>query len=256
MDEKTMRALLERLAETEQPTSQVDIALARRQARRRLRWRLAGFAGVPSVAVLAGVAVVAAGIVTFGSGGSGTRGDGGVASAGQAPSASAPAAPPPAPLGWVRHTAGSWPQASFSRPPGAVSIDAPAAWHFNSNPTPKLISPTTLFAVGTGRVPAGGSCAPTAALRALPANGALLVMYEYAQTNTHASFPPRPKWLRLGALSGPYECWGTKGYLIRFEDAGRYFQAQVVFGRRAPAALHAQVQRSLNTLHVAASPAH
>jgi hypothetical protein len=272
MDEKTMRALLERLAETEQPASQVDVALARRQGRRRLRWRLTGVVGVPLAVVVAGVAVVASGTIASGAGASGVsapraggHGDVGIAQSGQAsaPSASVPAVPVPPPTGWVQHTARSWPQASPQGPPGAVSIDAPAAWHFNSNPTPRLISPTTLFAVGTGRVPAGGSCAPTAALSALRANGALLVLTEYSQddyTYSHAAsqpgFPPRRGRLRLGRLSGPYECWGVKGYLIRFEDGGRYFQAQVEFGPHASAALRAKVERSLNTLHVAPAPAH
>jgi hypothetical protein len=103
-----------------------------------------------------------------------------------------------------------------------------------------------LLAAGTGRVPSGGSCAPTAALNALPANGALFVLYEYA----HARFPPRPEHLQLGVLGGPYECWGMKGYIISFEDGRRYFQAQVVFGPHAPASLHAEVNRSLNTLQV------
>ena len=75
----------------------------------------------------------------------------------------------------------------------------------------------------------------------LPANGALFVLYEYAQ----AGFPPRPKHLHFGALGGPYECWGVKGYLSTFEDRRRYFQAQVVFGPHAPASLHAEVSRSL-----------
>ncbi len=112
------------------------------------------------------------------------------------------------------------------------------------------MSPTMLFAVGTGRVPTGGNCAPTAALKALPANGALFVLYEYP----HAGFPPRPQRLRLGAIGGPYECWGVKGYVIAFEDGGRYFQAQVVFGPRAPSSLRAEVTRSLNTLHVDPRP--
>jgi hypothetical protein len=139
----------------------------------------------------------------------------------------------------------------FSRLLGGVSIDTPPAWHFNSNPAPALLSPTMLFAVGTGPVPTGGSCAPTAALKTLPANGALFVLYEYA----HAGFARRPEHLRLGALGGPYECWGVKGYVLTFEDGGRYFQAQAVFGPYAPASLRAQVTRSLNTLHVDPLPA-
>ena len=108
-----------------------------------------------------------------------------------------------------------------------------------------------LFAAGTGPVPTGGSCGPTAALKVLHANGALFVLYEYNQ----AGFPPRPKHLHLGSLGGPYECWGVKGYVITFADGGRYFQVQVVFGPHAPASLRDQVNRSLNTLHVDPLPA-
>jgi hypothetical protein len=176
------------------------------------------------------------------------------------PRYSAPATPAPRPPGWVRHTARSWPQSSWPRSPARVSIDTPASWHFNSNPAPALLSPTMLFAVGTGPVPTGGSCAPTAALKALPANGALFVLYDSAQydythVGSYAGYPPRPRRMRLGALGGPYECWGVKGYVITFEDGGRYFQAQVVFGPHAPASLRAEVSRSLNTLQVAPLPA-
>lgn len=108
-----------------------------------------------------------------------------------------------------------------------------------------------LFAAGTGPIPTGGSCAPTAALKVLPANGALFVLYEYAR----AGFPPRPEHLHLGELRGPYECWGVKGYLITFEDGQRYFQAQVVFGPHAPASLRDEISRSLNTLQVDPLPA-
>ena len=165
---------------------------------------------------------------------------------GHRPSAATPVPPPP---GWVRHTGQSWP--TSHGPSVRVSIATPAAWHFNSDPAPALVSPPMLFAAGTGPVPTGGSCAPTAALKVLPANGALFVLYEYP----HAGFPPRPKHLHLGVLGGPYECWGVKGYLITFEDGGRYFQAQVVFGPHAPASLRDEVSRSLNTLQVDPLPA-
>lgn len=153
------------------------------------------------------------------------------------------------PVGWVRHAGQSW--SGSHGPSVGVSIATPAAWHFNRHPAPALLSPAMLFAAGTGPVPAGGSCAPTAALKVLPANGALFVLYEVA----HADFRPRPKRLHLGVLGGPFECWAVKGYIITFEDGRRDFQAQVVFGPRASPSLRAEVVRSLNTLQVDALPA-
>src|SRR5260221_10600557 len=99
-------------------------------------------------------------------------------------SAATPAPPPP---GWVRHTGQSW--STSHGPPVGVSIATPPAWHFNSDPAPALLSPAMLFAAGTGPVPTGGSCAPTAALKVLPPNGALFLLYQDAP----AGFPPRPQ---------------------------------------------------------------
>jgi hypothetical protein len=51
------------------------------------------------------------------------------------------------------------------------------------------------------------------------------------------------------------ECWGVRTHLVVFEDGGRYFQVQTVFGPAAPASVRAQVTRSLNTLRIAPAPA-
>ena len=55
-----------------------------------------------------------------------------------------------------------------------VSIGTPRSWAFNPDPVPQLADPLMLFAVGTDPLPSGGQCAPTAAIDALPKNGALL----------------------------------------------------------------------------------
>jgi hypothetical protein len=65
MDEKALRGLLERLAETEQPMPQVDVAQARQDGRRKLRWRRAALIGAPVVAVVV-AAVLASGLVSLG----------------------------------------------------------------------------------------------------------------------------------------------------------------------------------------------
>jgi hypothetical protein len=62
MDEAGARAVLERVVGEAAPPTRVDIALARRQGRTRLRWRLAAMAGgVPVVAAIAAVAMIVSG---------------------------------------------------------------------------------------------------------------------------------------------------------------------------------------------------
>jgi hypothetical protein len=153
-----------------------------------------------------------------------------------------PPAPPP-PRGWVRH-----------RDSAGDFIDTPAAWHVNG--LAALVSPIVRWVIGTGPVRSGGGCAPTAALRQLPTDGALFQVIEYGgRTGEPYTFPPRASPLGLGPLGGPFECWGVKTHLVLFEDGGRYFQVQTVFGSRAPASLRAEVTRSLNALHIAPLPA-
>jgi hypothetical protein len=90
VDEAGARTVLERLAAEAPPPSRVDIGLARRQGRRRLRGRRAAVPGASALAVVAVIAVVAGGVVPAGSRSSGPP----------RPTASrsgGPAGPPPAP---------------------------------------------------------------------------------------------------------------------------------------------------------------
>jgi hypothetical protein len=64
MDEAGARALLERVAGNEAPPTRIDIALARRKGRARLRWRRAAIVGgVPVVAAIAAVAMIVGGML-------------------------------------------------------------------------------------------------------------------------------------------------------------------------------------------------
>jgi hypothetical protein len=60
MNEDSVRMLLDRLADTEAPPARVDIGLARRKGRRRLRIRRAGAPAAAALAVITIIAVVAA----------------------------------------------------------------------------------------------------------------------------------------------------------------------------------------------------
>lgn len=163
------------------------------------------------------------------------------ASAKPAPSAKQHEQPPP--RGWARHRDGA-----------GDYIDTPAAWHISSRAA--LAEPVVRWVIGTGPVRSDGGCAPTAALRQLPAAGALFQVIDYGgSVGDPYIFPPRHGRLALGPVGGPYECWGVKTHLMLFQDGGRYFQVQTVFGAKAPASLRAEVTQSLNTLHIAPLPA-
>jgi len=136
-----------------------------------------------------------------------------------------------------------------------VSIDTLAAWSFNGDPVPGLVFPPTLFAAGTGAVPAGGHCGPTAAIKSLSAGGALIALTEYrGRVGQPYPFPPRPARFEFGRPGGPFECWGVRTHRIVFEDGGRYFDVHVVFGQDAPDSLRDEVRRSLDSLEVDPPP--
>jgi len=145
---------------------------------------------------------------------------------------SLPAARP----GWVWHTE----QAS------GVAVQAPKSWTFKSAAM-GLAAPRALLALGTGPMPAGGDCAPRAAIRALSKDGALLWVLEYTGGENPYEFPPRPTRFDLGPLAGPFECVGERTHLILFRQAGRFFQVHVMFGPRASASLRAEVAAALSS---------
>ena len=66
MDEAGARAVLERLAGDAAPPSRVDIGLARRRGRRRLRWRRAGGPAAAALAAATIIAVFAGGLIPAG----------------------------------------------------------------------------------------------------------------------------------------------------------------------------------------------
>ncbi len=221
-----------------------DVMALVRGGHRRHKLRAAA-ASAAAVAVVLAAAVALAAV----RGGHNRPEGGGTTSApATAPASSPPAGVSPPPPGWVRHADGA-----------GDFIDTPRGWHVSG--LPALVAPAVRWVIGTGPVPSGGSCAPTAALRKLPAGGALFAVMEYVSVAGQAAsaepytFPPRGRRLGLGPLGGPMECWGVRTHLRVFEDGGRYFQVQTVFGPTAPASLRAQVKRSLNTLRIAPAPA-
>jgi hypothetical protein len=229
------------VADARPPRNLMEL-LRRRRRRHRTRHLVISAAG--AAVIVAAVPTSLALLSSDGrpAGGAGSATFSAPASAKQTAPAGHPGQPRP-PHGWVRHRDGA-----------GDYIDTPAAWHVTSRAA--LAEPVVRWVIGTGPVRSGGGCAPTVALRQMPAGGLLFQVIEYSGSGGQAyNFPPRRGKLGLGPIGGPYECWGVKTHLLLFQDGGRYFQVQAVFGAKAPAWLPAQVTRSLNTLRIAPLPA-
>ena len=130
-----------------------------------------------------------------------------------------------------------------------VAVQAPVGWTYTTAVSGPA-EPAALFALATGPIPDGGDCAPTAAIRALPKRGMLLWVLEYTNPENPYEFPPRPTSFDLGPLSGPFECIGERTHLLLFRQAGRFFQAHVIFGPAASAALRTDAAAALSSLTV------
>jgi hypothetical protein len=165
------------------------------------------------------------------------------------PATTRPGALPAPRSGWVWHR----------DPANRVAIQTPAAWHVSADSSFGLVQPVGLLTVVTGPLPAGGGGAgaggggcPAFPVKALPHDGALFWLIEYAGTVGGESFnpyefPPFSDHLELGPRVTP-ECIGEPSHHVLFQQAGRYFQVDVLFGPAAPRSLRAAVVASLESL--------
>jgi hypothetical protein len=233
------------LALIEAPPSDLEWVVAR--ARRRRVRRVAAAVAVAAVVLAGGVALP---LALFALGGDQRR----PATPPPAPATTRPATARPAALpaprpGWVWHR----------DPADRVAIQTPAAWHVNADSSFGLVQPVGLLTVVTGPLPAGGGGAgvggggcPAFPVKALPHDGALFWLIEYAGTVGGDSFnpyefPPLSDHLELGPRVTP-ECIGKPSHQVLFQQAGRYFQVEVLFGPAAPRSLRAAVVASLESL--------
>lgn len=125
-----------------------------------------------------------------------------------------------------------------------VSVRVPAGWHATGARLTPVSWPPQFLAVASYPLPHGDrgadGCEPKAAVDALPADGAFIFGWEYTgfpwsseRAAQRAEFPPRPRHFRLAHL-GRDECL-DHSYLLRFREAGRYFEVHVLLGRKASA---------------------
>ncbi len=112
-----------------------------------------------------------------------------------------------------------------------LRIVHPSAWRVYRRPLTQAVSARNQFALGTfalRQARRDPNCAPQTALRARGARDGFIFMFEYDDLNPRqlARFPRRPQRLRLPRAAVAFECFGTSR-LVRFQDAGRAFQAHV-----------------------------
>ena len=138
-----------------------------------------------------------------------------------------------------------------------VRYTIPAGWHAaRSSLTPHLTNPREVLSVGTGALPAGGSCAqfPSAALAAMRPTDALVTVQE--RLGSFRGFPARAKRFSLGSpdTSEAQACAGGNRsmhtYWFEFRQDGRGFHVLVAIGVSAPAARVREALAVLDSLQV------
>jgi hypothetical protein len=232
------------LALIEAPAADLDQVVA--QVRRRRTRRLAAALAVAAVILAAGIALPLTVLAPDDRGRQLPTKPTPAPAGRPQPATTEPAALPKPLPGWVWHR----------DPADRAAIQTPAAWHFSTDPGLGLAQPAGLFAVGTGPLPAGsggsglGGC-PAFPVKALPNDGALFWVIEYGglvggESFNPYEFPPFSDHLQLGPTVTP-ECIGEPSHHVLFQQAGRYFQVDVLFGPAAPGSLRAAVVTSLGS---------
>ncbi|HEU5212253.1 MAG TPA: hypothetical protein VFU10_05745 [Gaiellaceae bacterium] len=130
-----------------------------------------------------------------------------------------------------------------------ITVRYPPGWFATATRLTPVTAPPQIIAVASYRLPpdSGGAngCQPKAAIDRLPPTGAFIFGWEYGSDVFRPAFPPRPKHFSLKNYAS-YECMGLS-YMLRFRQAGRFFQIHVVLGKRASTAQRAAVLRILDS---------
>ncbi len=140
---------------------------------------------------------------------------------------------------WLVHSVGQ-----------GLTIESPPDWSIAGGGGMNVVSPEPVLLAGTWLFPAGGDCAPTAALDSMPRDGAFFWILEYPSLHDTQEFAPRPEHFSFGDLKGPFECVGQRTYLLLFRDASRLFQAHIVIGPDASNSVRSDVLEVLDSLQV------
>ena len=131
----------------------------------------------------------------------------------------------------------------------------PPAWFATGRSLTPVTAPPQILAVASYPLPrdddGANGCRPEEALERLPATGAFIFGWEFGPDVYRRAFPQRPRHFRP-KNHGNYECLGPS-YLLRFREAGRFFQIHIVLGTRANGATRATVLRILDSFKAAGS---
>ncbi|HEU4973698.1 MAG TPA: hypothetical protein VFT50_01310 [Baekduia sp.] len=152
------------------------------------------------------------------------------------------------PVGAATPSSRTWSDAA-----ARVSATIPAGWHVTGRPATGVAAPLqrltiTSFAVHQRRP--DRSCGPTTARRQMPADGAMLFLFEYRGPSAAMLRAAEPRPARFGldrAALNPYECMG-RSYLLMFREHGRLLQAHAYLGRRASQATRERLIGVLDSL--------
>jgi hypothetical protein len=148
--------------------------------------------------------------------------------------------------------------ATFSYDGGALRATLPPGWTGVAAPAARASEPRILAAFGTWGLPAGGGCAPDAALAALPSDAALVWIAEHLAPENRGDFIGWPSAFRLPDQAPParWAC-GSAAPSVRelYQLNGRYVEVHVAFGPTAPASLRDDVETLLSGVDAVRSDA-
>ena len=109
-------------------------------------------------------------------------------------------------------------------------VMVPKGWFISDEPLTDIAEPRDVATLATFPLRPGGACAPNRAIKDMERDDALIFVMEYSRPRG-GPWPQRPR--RIEPSKRPpvaYECWLRSTTLIRFRDAGRYFQIHVALG--------------------------
>jgi hypothetical protein len=140
----------------------------------------------------------------------------------------------------------------------AISVAYPSGWHVIRQNVTQVGQLLVVTSFPLHQSAPDKNCSPKTAIEQMPADGAILYMFEYVRADPRllARFPSRPTHFRLRTKTlKPYECMGLS-YMVRFRDRRRAFQAHVFLGKRATGRTRTRVLEILDSLVVGPAPAH